>query len=352
MAAHLPASAAELKTKAPRAILLHANANAVLFQKNADQLMPPSSMSKLMTMIMVFDALKNKDLSLEDELYVSEKAWKHGGSRMFVKVGTSVKVEDLVQGVIVQSGNDAEEAFAAEMNARAAEMGLTKSNFTNSTGWPDPNHRTTARELAMLARHIINSYPEYYHYYSQKQYKWNDITQRNRNPLLGKVEGVDGLKTGYTSEAGFGLVASAVRGGQRLILVMNGLKTRQDRATEGRTLLEWGCRAFKPYTLFDAGTEIGKAAVWGGTDAYVPVVTEGAVTVMLTRPARRNITAEIVYTGPVDAPIRKGQEVAKLRLKSVAGFEAMIPLLAKHDVETGGLLTKAFNALKFMVLGG
>lgn len=355
--------AAKIETRAPNALLMHAESGAILYEKNADELIAPASLSKLMTMVLVFEALKRGEVSLSDEFFVSEKAWRRGGSRMFVRVGTSVPLEDLIQGVIVQSGNDAcivlaeglsgtEDAFAEEMNARAEELGLIKSHFTNSTGWPDPEHRTTARELAMIARHIVTEFKEYYHYYSQQEYTWNDIKQRNRNPLLGKVKGVDGLKTGYTEESGYGLVVSAEREGQRLILVVTGLKSRRERAEEARKLLEWGFRAFHPYTLFDKGTVVGDVAVWGGEEAYVPVAARDAVTLMMTRPARRKVTAEVVYTGPVAAPISEGDEIATLRIKSIEDFEVKVPLYARKDVPRGGLLRRAINAVTFMVLGG
>ncbi len=357
------ASAAVLKTSAPYAIVMHANSGAILLEKNADELMQPASLSKLMTMVMVFEALKRGELSMDEELFISEKAWRRGGSRMFAIVGTKVPVRDLIQGVIVQSANDAciafaealsgsEEAFAADMTERARELGLTKSTFLNSTGWPDPGHLVTARELALIARRLIYEFGDYYKYYSQREFTWNKIKQLNRNPLLRLDIGVDGLKTGYTEESGYGLVASAQRNGQRIIIVINGLKTRKERAEEGRKLIQWAFGTFKPYRLFEDGVAVGEAAVWGGEKAYVPLKARKDVTVLMTRAARRKMSAEIVYTGPVRAPIVEGQQIAELRIRSIDNFKATIPLYAAQDMPEGGLLTRGLNALKFMLLGG
>ena len=234
LAVVLPTQAATMETQAEEAFLVDFQTGAVLLDKNADVRMPPSSMSKMMTAYMVFERLKDGRLSLDDELPVSEKAWRKGGSKMFVEVGDQVRVEDLLRGVIVQSGNDAcivlaeglagsEEAFAEQMTAKGREIGLTGSNFTNATGWPDENHYVTARDLATLAERIIVDHPEYYHYYSEKEFTWNDIRQGNRNPLLYRNVGADGLKTGHTEAAGYGLTASAMQNGRRLLLVVNGL---------------------------------------------------------------------------------------------------------------------------------
>jgi len=357
-----------IATSAKFAILMDANSGAVLLEKRADDLMSPASMSKLMTMLMVFEALKAGEVSLDDEFHISENAWRRGGatsggSTMYAELNSSIKLGDLVQGVIVQSGNDAcialaegmagtEETFAKNMTLRAREMGLKKSTFMNSTGLPHPKHKTTARELALIARHIIYDLGKYYHYYSQQEFTWNKITQRNRNPLLYQNIGADGLKTGFIREAGYGLVASAKRKGQRLILVINGMTSSKRRSSEARKLLDWGFRAFKPFTVFKANEEIGLASVWGGTKPYLKLVSNEPIAVMLTRSQRKNIKAEIVYQGPLQAPIKKGAQVAKLRLTAKGGITNELPLYAGEDMKRGGLWARAFGALVYLALGG
>ncbi|HSK39613.1 MAG TPA: D-alanyl-D-alanine carboxypeptidase family protein, partial [Arenibaculum sp.] len=251
-----PARSASIDTIARQAVLIDATTGTVLFEKNADERMPTSSMSKIMTMYMVFDAIKQGHLSLDDTLHVSEGAWRMQGSKMFVELGNPIPVEDLIRGVIIQSGNDAsvvlaeglagsESEFATRMTQRAHELGLTASNFTNATGWPDDDHYSTASDLAKLSDRIIADFPEFYHYYSETEFTYHDIKQGNRNPLLYRNMDVDGLKTGHTEAAGYGLAASAERNGRRLILVVNGLSDMQARADESARLLEWGFREFE-----------------------------------------------------------------------------------------------------------
>lgn len=258
------AHAASIETIAKQAILVDITSNTVLFEKSPDQRMAPSSMSKIMTMYMVFDAIKEGRLTLESTLPVSERAWRMQGSKMFVELHNNIKVDDLIKGVIVQSGNDAcivfaeglagsESAFAERMNKRARELGLKDTNLTNATGWPDPNHYMTARDLAILAEHLIKDFPEYYHYYSIREFKYHGINQGNRNPLLYRGMDVDGMKTGHTEAGGYGLTASAEREGRRLILVVNGLPNMQARADESARLIEWGFREFATYALFKIG---------------------------------------------------------------------------------------------------
>ena len=295
-----PAAQSVFETKAKHAILMNADANLVLYEKEADELVPPASMSSLMTLAVVFRELKAGHIKLEDQFKVSEHAWRTGGapagsSAMFAPLNSMVSVSDLIQGVTVQSGNDAaiilaegiggtEEAFAQQMNDYAKEIGLTKSHFVNSTGLPAEGHVMTARELAMLARFLIYTYPEYYHFFGQRDFTFNTKhTFNNRNPLIFAPDlGVDGLKTGYIEEAGYGLVASAKRGEQRLILVVNGLNTKQEREGEPRRLIEWGFKSFRPFRLFDEGQKVSDALVWGGTQHYVPLVGDGNITVSYT----------------------------------------------------------------------
>ena len=271
-----------IETSAKQAILIDNATGAVLFEKDADMLMEPSSMSKIMTIYMIFERLADGSLKLDDTLPVSEKAWRKGGSKMFVKVGDRVSVEDLLRGIIIQSGNDAtiviaeglagdEKSFAAEMTDRARELGLESSMFTNASGWPDEDHRVTARDMALLAKLTIENFPQYYGYYAELEFIYNGIRQGNRNPLLYKNMGADGLKTGHTVNAGYGLTASAIRDGRRLILVINGLGSASGRSREAERLIEFGFREFSNYALFEAGEAIGEADVWLGDAATGPV---------------------------------------------------------------------------------
>ncbi|MHA1524048.1 MAG: D-alanyl-D-alanine carboxypeptidase family protein [Alphaproteobacteria bacterium] len=364
-----PASLAQVgfQSKAKFAILMDGDSKAILYKKNIDTLMNPASMSKLMTAVMVFEGIQNGDLALDEEFFVSENAWRKGGvssgsSTMFAKLNSSIALEDLLRGVIVQSGNDAsiviaegmfgtEEAFAEAMTARARELGLRKSTFTNATGWPDPDHKMTTRELALLARHIIYNLPEFYKYYSEQDFTWNGIKQRNRNPLLTQNVGVDGLKTGYVKESGYGLVASAMRKGRRLIAVVHGLKRRKDRGPEMRKLLDWGFRSFKRFVLFEAGEEIGTASVWGGAQGSVPLVAKGAATISVQRMSRSKIKAKIVYQGPLRAPVAEGDQVATLMVTAAEAGTAEIPLYAAQDVAPGTFSQKALDALGSLILG-
>ncbi|MEQ8357233.1 MAG: D-alanyl-D-alanine carboxypeptidase family protein [Kiloniellaceae bacterium] len=362
IALSLPASSAPIETLAEEAFLVDFDTGAVLLDKNADTRMPPSSMSKLMTAYMVFERLDDGRLSLDDKLTVSEKAWRKGGSKMFVKVGNQVRVEDLLRGVIVQSGNDAcivlaeglagsEEAFAEQMTVRGREIGLTGSNFTNATGWPDEDHYVTARDLAILAKRIILDYPQYYHYYAEKEFTWNDIRQGNRNPLLYMDIGADGLKTGHTEEAGFGLTASAVQNGRRLILVVNGLPSIKARADESERLMSWGFREFNNYALFKAGDTVDDAPVWLGAEDSVPLVVADDMTVTLPRNERNGMKVSVVYESPIPAPIPAGQEIAKLRVSWPGGVPVEVPLTAGSDVEQLGPFGRIAASIKFLLLG-
>jgi D-alanyl-D-alanine carboxypeptidase (penicillin-binding protein 5/6) len=356
----LPASAIE--TSAREAILVDAETGTVLLEKDADVSMPPASMSKVMTVYLVFERLKDGRLSLDDTLEVSEKAWRKGGSKMFVEVGNQVRVEDLLRGVIVQSGNDAcivlaegiagtESAFAELMTQKAEELGMTGSHFTNSTGWPDPNHRMTARDLATLAEAMIEQFPEYYHYYSETEFTWNEIRQFNRNPLLGRVAGADGLKTGHTEEAGYGLTASAERDGRRLVLVVNGLDSVRARAEESARLMEWGFREFDNYRLFAAEDTVERAEVWLGAANYVPLVTDGGLTMTLPKHARSEMTVKVVYDGPIPAPIEEGQEIARLEIDAPGMDVKTFPLYAGTSVEKLGPFGRLIGSIEHMIFG-
>lgn len=356
-----------VETPAKQAILIDYDTGAVLFAKNAEERMPPASMSKLMTAVMVFDRLKAGTLKLDDTFTVSERAWRmslNEGSAMFLALNDRVKIEDLLRGMIIQSGNDAcvalaegiagsEERFAELMNVRAREIGLTNSNFRNSSGWPDPNHVTTARDLARLAQHIVAAYPEYYRYYAEKEFTYGvdiktkkPIRQGNRNPLLYKDGGADGLKTGHTNAASYGLTASAKRGDRRLILVVNGLASMNQRSQESERLLDLGFREWDNYRLFTAGSTVESAQVWLGEAATVPLVIDRDVILTLARKNRPGLTATISYDGPIKAPIAKGTPVGRLLVAAPNMPTQEIPLLAGADVQKlgfGGRIAAAFN---------
>ncbi len=356
-----------IESIAKQAILIDMATGAVLFGKNADMPMPPSSMSKMMTVYILFERLRDGSLSMDDTFTVSENAWrkggaKSGGSTMFLEPGTKVRVEDLIRGIIVQSGNDAcivaaeglassEEAFAEEMTVRGRELGLKNSVFKNSTGWPDPEHLTTARDLALLARRTIEDFPEYYHYYKEKEFTYNAIRQINRNPLLYRDVNADGLKTGHTVEAGYGLTVSATKGNRRLILVVNGLASKKDRRREPDRLLAWGFREFNNYKLFSAGDEVTKADVWLGKEAEVALIIEKEMLITLSRKARRKMKVSVHFENPIPAPIAKGQKVAKLVLTAPEYDPIEVPLLASRQVERLGLLGRLGTALKAIIWG-
>ena len=351
-----------LETKAKQAFLIDNVTGAVLFEKAADELMEPSSMSMIMTVYMVFERLADGSLKPDDTLPVSEKAWRKGGSKMFVKVGARVTVEDLLRGIIVQSGNDAtivvaeglagdEETFAAEMTEQAHEMGMVSSTFTNASGWPEEGHRVTARDLALLAQLTIENFPDYYAYYAELEFTYNDIRQGNRNPLLYKKMGADGLKTGHTQNAGYGLTGSAIRDGRRLILVLNGLESAGARSREAERLIEYGFREFSNYALFDAGETVGAADVWLGDAATVPLVIEDPLVATLTRKARRKMEVKLVYDGPIPAPIEKGARIATLTVTTPDAEPLEIPLVAGADVAKLGPLRRIGAAIGYLVWG-
>lgn len=355
-------SAAAIETEAREAILLDYETRQVLFAKAPDQLMPPSSMTKLMTVFLAFERLKEGRLKMTDEIPISEVAWRMGGSKMFVAVGSRVTVSDLLNGIIVQSGNDAtvalaeaisgsEEAFAELMTTRAREIGLENSTFRNASGWPHPEHRTTARDLAILASEIIRRFPEYYPLYAQTTFTYNNIKQGNRNPLLYKNMGADGLKTGHTEDAGYGLTASAKRGERRLILVVNGLKSIRARADESERLMEWGFREFENLTLARQGVPVESAEVWLGDQAKVPLVSDRDLFLTVNRAARREMTIAVEYSGPIAAPIVAGQPLAMLRVSAPDMEDVTYPLYAGAAVGQLGPFGRITSALGHLIWG-
>jgi D-alanyl-D-alanine carboxypeptidase (penicillin-binding protein 5/6) len=363
---------AEFTIKAKQAILMDADSGAVLFQHNADELMPPASMSKLMTLAVVFRAIKTGQIKLDDEFLMSENAWRKGGapsgtSAMFVPLGSKAKVSELVTGIIVQSGNDAaislaeniagsESAFAKLMEDEAKRLGLSKSTFRNATGLYHPDHLMTARELAQLGRFLTREYPDYAPIFVQREMNYTEPKPPfkkhrfiNRNPLLYLNLGVDGLKTGSLKESGYGMVATAKQDQRRLILVVNGLASGEERKEEAKRMLEWGFRAFGEFKLFDAGEIVGRARVLGGDRMFVPLTGNGDLNVVLPRfPANQKLKAEVVYMGPLKPPIRRGDVVARLRVTSSTEATSEVPLYAAEDVQPVGTLRRGFDTLLHM----
>ncbi|MEI6159242.1 MAG: D-alanyl-D-alanine carboxypeptidase family protein [Roseococcus sp.] len=350
-------------TIARSVVLVDFETGATLLNKQADERMPPASMSKLMTMYAVFEQVKAGRLRMDQQLSVSDAAWRMGGSKMFLERNTTASVEDLTRGVIVQSGNDAcvvfaehisgsERAFAEMMTTLGRQIGLTSSTFRNATGWPDPEHRMTARDLATLARRIIVDHPESYRFYSERSFRWNNITQENRNPLLGRVAGADGLKTGHTDEAGYGLTASVKRGERRLILVVGGLPTMRARGEEAERLIEWGFREFDNVVLFRAADTIEEVPVHLGERRTVPLIGGREVVATVPRGWRETLQARIRYDAPVPAPVVKGQELGRLDVSGRGVPPMTLPLYAGADVERLGMIARIPAVVSRLVGGG
>ena len=351
-----------IDTQAQHAFVMEADTGTVLLDKNAEERMPPASMSKVMTAYLVFDYLKQGRAKLDDELPVSEHAWRTGGSKMFVPLGGRIKIDDLVRGMVIQSGNDAcvvlaeglagsEQAFVDQMNEKAKEIGLTNSHFADVNGLPNPDHYMSAHDLATLALRTIKDFPEYYKIYGEKEYKYNNINQGNRNPLLYKDLGADGLKTGHTDEAGYSLLASAVRGDRRIILVLGGLPTMKARAQESERLLEWAFREYNNYKLFSAGDKVDDADVWLGSEAKVPLSVKKDLVVTLPRKARKDMKVAVSYDRPVPAPIKQGDEIGKVVVTApdVPPFEA--PLYAAANVDRMGVFGRVTMAAAHWIWG-
>ncbi|MEQ8405248.1 MAG: D-alanyl-D-alanine carboxypeptidase family protein [Oceanicaulis sp.] len=361
------AHAQGFETEATHAVIMDFESGDILYSKNGAEPMPPASMSKLMTALMVFEALESGELSMETELPVSETAWRRGGSAsgsstMFLEVGSRATVRDLLQGIIVQSGNDAcivvaeaiggsEDNFADLMTERAQDLGLESANFENATGWPNPDHRISAEDLARLARHIIEEYPGYYGIYEQEEFTYNGIRQFNRNPLLGVFEGVDGLKTGHTSESGYGLVASGEQDGERRIVVFNGLESSQERADTAERLMRAAFNEFEMVQIVEPGEAIGEAKLYLGKAETVPLRAAEGLRLGLHRRSADDFTAEVVYEGPVEAPVAEGDQIARLEITLADGRTRTVALEAAADVERKGLFGRAGASLLQMIRG-
>ncbi|AWN49413.1 D-alanyl-D-alanine carboxypeptidase [Methylobacterium terrae] len=354
------ARAQGFQTLAPHAILIDADTGAVLFEKGADEPFSPASMAKLMTVEVLFDEMRKGKLGPDTEFTISENAWRRGGaggggSSMFAQLNSKVKLPDLLRGIVVQSGNDAaiaaaegvagtEDNFSQIMNRHAKEIGLERSTFRNATGYSAPDQKVTARDLAKLSIHLIETYPEQYKLFSEREFTWNKIRQQNRNPLLSLDIGADGLKTGYLEESGYGLTGSAVQNGQRLVLVVSGLKTARDRAAESRKLLEWGFRAFEARQVFNAGETVAEAETYGAEKGRVPLVTKKPVRLMLPRGNSDRLVARATYQGPLTAPVEEGREVGRLKVTRGEQVVLDMPLYTAESVPAGTMTQRALDA--------
>jgi serine-type D-Ala-D-Ala carboxypeptidase (penicillin-binding protein 5/6) len=355
------------QTSIPAAILLDPESDSVLFDKNGDQPVAPASLAKLMTLEYLFNEIKQGRVKLDDQYTVSENAWRKGGapshgSTMFAAINSRIKVSDLIQGIIVDSANDAciavaealggsEAAFGAMLTKRAREIGLQNSTFTNATGYSDPNLRVTVRDMAELARHIMQTYPDFYPDFALRDFTWGNIRQQNRNPLLGMGIGADGLKTGETAEAGFNLVGSAVQDNFRLIVVVTGAKSDKERSDEARKLLDLGFHGFEAKVVFAEGQTIGAAKVFGGDRSYVSLIAPGTIKVMMPRNTTDRLLARIVYTGPVPAPITKGQTIGMLKVWRGDNLALEVPLQAADDVGPGSMSQRAMDGATELMIG-
>lgn len=355
------------QTGVPNAILLEPQSDSILFEKNADAPVAPASLAKLMTLEYVFNEIKQGRLKLDQQFTISENAWRKGGapshgSTMFAAIHSQVSLDDLIHGIVVDSANDAciaiaeglagsDAAFGQLLTKRAREIGLSHSTFTNSTGYSDPNLRVTVRDIAELSRRLIRDYPQFYQYFALRDFTWNKIHQENRNPLLGMGIGADGLKTGETAESGFSLAGSAVEDDRRLIVVLSGAKSDKERADEARKMLDWGFRTFQPRILFAEGQTIGSAKVFGGATGYVPLVAPGTIQVMMPRDGGEPLTARIDYTGPIPAPVSKGQAIGTLKVWRGDNLALEVPLQAAEDVGRGTMRQRAMDGVTELMIG-
>lgn len=361
------AQAAAIETKARNAVLMDYETGTFLYEKDADKMVPPASMSKLMTVYVLFSKLKDGSLSLDDTFTVSENAWRKGGaasggSTMFLNIGEKVRVEDLIKGILIQSGNDAcivvaeniagsEDDFIAEMEKSARKIGLENSSFANATGLPHPDHKMSAKDLAVLSRHIITEFPEYYHIFSEKNFTHNNIKQGNRNPLLYSMSDADGLKTGHTEEAGFSLTASAKKGDRRLIEVMTGMASNKERSEEAEKLMSWGFREFNNYQVLTAGQKVAEVPVWFGTEKKVDLVVGESVKRTLRKSKAAKIKMMLSYDQPVKAPINKGDKLGVIRIEIPSQPVLEVPVIAAQNVAPLGFWGKIKENIKYLVAG-
>ena len=349
-----------IESKADSAIVIDANSDTILFEKNADLQQGPASMSKLMLVYMVLERLQNRTLTIDQEFLVSKKAWKFGGSKMFVNIGDMVSVEDLLKGVVVQSGNDAcivlaeglsgsEENMVDEMNEKSVEMGLTNTNFQNVTGWPHENHYMSLKDIGHLSKLLIKHFPEYYYLFSLNEFTYNDIQQFNRNKLVSS-NGYDGLKTGRTSQSGYGIVASAIRDGRRIVSVVNGLNSEKERINATKKLVNWSFRSFVNYNLYEAEAPIQFAKVWLGKESFVPLVLNEDLSVTIQKKNINKFKIKLVYETPIISPIKKGDKLAELHL--IEGDDFKIKnIYSGKDIEKVSRFYRSFSIINYLLFG-
>jgi len=349
-----------IETKATAVYVLDAYSNKVLYEKNSDLHYGPASMSKLMIIYITFERLQNGSLKLDDNFVVSKKAWKYGGSKMFVKLGDKVSIDDLLKGVIVQSGNDAcivlaegisgsEENMLDEMADKVKELGLLNSNFSNVTGWPHKNHYMSVRDIAHLSKLIIKHFPEYYYYFSIKKFSYNGIEQFNRNLLLN-LEGYDGLKTGRTTQAGFSLVASAINDDRRIISVVNGLNSDEERINETKKMINWAFREFKNFHLFDNESTVVNGKVWLGNKSFIPLITNENLFITVSKKNLDKFQVKAIFDSPIEAPIKKGEKVGELIISNV-GEDITKPLFAGESVNTISRFSRSISIINYLFFG-
>ncbi len=351
-----------LETIAKQAIIFDVSSKSIIFEKNANDLMSPSSMSKLLTVYYVFNQIKLGKITLEDKFIVSKKAWKKGGSRMFLDHGSEVSVKDLLRGIIVQSGNDAcitiaegfaqtEENFAIELNNLAIELGLKNSNITNSTGWPDPEHLTTSRDLLTLSLRTIQDFPDLYKLYAEKEFTYNKIRQINRNPLLFSDSYSDGLKTGHTSLGGYGLAASSLRNGRRIILIINGLKTNSERKKESKRLMDAAFLQFKSIKIYENEKNLNYVNVWNGKKKKLLITSNEDILITVPKKIIKDLRFFINYKHPITAPVSQGTEIAELFVKKKNIILHKFPLYASENIQSMSFFNKIIFKFKYLIFG-
>lgn len=356
-----------IETKAKNLILMDYDTGQYLYAKDAEKMIPPASMSKLMTVYMIFEKLKDGSLSLDDTFTVSENAWRKGGaasgsSTMFLNIGEKVRVGDLIQGIIIQSGNDAcivaaenisgsEEDFARAMTDKAQKLGLHNSSFANATGWPHPDQKMSVEDLAKLARIIIKDFPEYYYLFSERNYTHNNIRQGNRNPLLYSMPEADGLKTGHTEEAGFCLAGSAKRGDRRLISIMSGLASNKERSEEAEKIMNWGFREFDNYKILKQGQKVAELPVWFGTEKNVDLLVNEDVLRTIKKNKASKVKMTAVYDKPVKAPVKQGDKLGFVRVEVPGAETVEVPLIANKDIKKLGWFGKIGENIKYILFG-
>jgi len=355
--------ASNFSSKAEYAAVIDLDTEAVLYSKNIKSKIYPASMSKLMTLYILFEEIQNGTLSLDSKLVVSEKAWRKGGSKMFLEPGKEVSVKDILKGIIIQSGNDAcivvaesisgdEDSFADLMNEKAVELGLEASNFTNSTGWPDENHYMTVSDLALLSARIIKDFPEFFHYFKEKSFTYNNISQNNRNPLLFSYKFADGLKTGYTDASGYSLAATALKNNRRLILVVSGLNSEIERKQETKKLFEWAYKNFINIKLFDKNDVVQQADVWIGKKAVTDLYSNKDIYFTIKKENKKKYTAKVIFNNPIVAPINLNTSYGKVVITDTVKGVIEYPLYAREEINKAGFFKKITTAISYLIFGG